>query len=67
MRVQIHITVAVEEHILRCWDEDVLLLCNDNTIVVGRNQNTAEEIDRSYADANGTTIYAVSVGAVQVS
>lgn len=49
--------LAVEEHILRCWDEDVLLLWrNDNTIVVGRNQNTAEEIDRSYADANGINI-----------
>ena len=49
--------LAVEEHILSCWDEDVLLLWrNDNTIVVGRNQNTAEEIDRSYADANGINI-----------
>ena len=28
--------LAVEEHILSCWDEDVLLLWrNDNTIVVG--------------------------------
>lgn len=49
--------LAVEEHILRCWKEDVLLLWrNKNTIVVGRNQNTAEEINQSYADANNINI-----------
>ena len=49
--------LAVEEHILRCWEEDVLLLWrNKNTIVVGRNQNTAEEINQSYADANNINI-----------
>lgn len=49
--------LAIEEHILRSWDEDILLLWrNENTIVVGRNQNTSEEIDQYYADEHNIHI-----------
>lgn len=46
--------LAFEEYVLRyCIEGDYLLLWqNDNTIVVGSNQNTEEEINRSYVEAH---------------
>lgn len=50
--------LAFEEYVLRNRrDGDYLLLWqNDNTIVVGRNQNTMAEINRSFVDKNGIRV-----------
>ena len=44
--------LAFEEYVLNCRREgDYLLLWqNDNTVVVGQNQNTEEEIDRAFVE-----------------
>lgn len=46
--------LALEEYLLlnRAEGTLVMLWQNDNTIVVGRNQNTYEEINREYVEAN---------------
>ena len=50
--------LALEEHILETRrEEDWLLLWqNANTVVVGLNQNTAEEIDPSFVEAHGIVV-----------
>jgi len=49
--------LAFEEYILKNFQDDVFLLWqNDNTIVVGRNQNTMEEINADYVKENGITV-----------
>ena len=50
--------LALEEHLLNCGgDEDILLLWqNENTVVVGRYQNTAQEINELFCRMNNIRI-----------
>ena len=49
--------LAAEEYLIDNFDEDIVMLWrNDNTVVVGKNQNTIEEIDSRYVDANGIRV-----------
>jgi len=50
------LNLALEEYLLRhvALDEPILLLyVNEPAVIVGRNQNTAEEIDPDYVQAQG--------------
>ncbi len=50
------LNLAIEEHILRDIDpgEDILLFyINEPSIIIGRNQNTLEEINPDYVQAHG--------------
>ena len=50
------INLAIEEHLLRKPDftEDILFFyINEPSIIIGRNQNTLEEINHEYVEANG--------------
>jgi lipoate-protein ligase A len=50
------INLALEEHLLRhiAAEENMLLFyINEPSIVIGRNQNTLEEINREYVEENG--------------
>lgn len=54
-----HLNLALEEYILRNFDrgEDYLLFyINEPSIIIGRNQNTLEEINQSYTEENGVHI-----------
>ena len=51
--------LALEEYIFEQMDKDqsyFMLWQNDNTIVVGKYQNTAEEVNREFADAQGIRV-----------
>ncbi|MCZ2257659.1 lipoate--protein ligase [Sporosarcina sp. G11-34] len=54
------INLAIEEYILRTMDIDkdsfLLFYINEPSIIIGKNQNTIEEIDTKYVDANGIKI-----------
>ncbi|MHA6258304.1 lipoate--protein ligase [Sporosarcina sp. CAU 1771] len=54
------INLAIEEYVLRTMDVDkdsfLLFYINEPSIIVGKNQNTMEEIDTEYVDANGIKI-----------
>ena len=50
------VNLALEEYLLRHLetDEDILLFyINEPSIIIGRNQNTLEEINHEYVQANG--------------
>ncbi|MGG0644181.1 lipoate--protein ligase [Sporosarcina gallistercoris] len=51
------INLAIEEYILNTMDTDedsyLLFYINEPSIIIGKNQNTVEEIDTEYVDANG--------------
>lgn len=50
------VNLAIEEYLLRHLktDEDILLFyINEPSIIIGRNQNTLEEINHEYVSANG--------------
>jgi lipoate-protein ligase A len=48
---------ATEEYFLRNFDENVFMLWqNDNTIVVGKHQNTLAEINVGYVKGNGVSV-----------
>lgn len=51
------INLAIEEYVLKTMniDEDSFLLfyINEPSIIIGKNQNTAEEIDTEFVNANG--------------
>ncbi len=50
------VNLALEEHILRTaqTDEDLLLFyINEPSIIIGRHQNTIEEINRDYVEQHG--------------
>lgn len=54
------INLAIEEYILRHLDQDetyLLFYINDPSIIIGKNQNTIEEINTSYIESHG--IYVV--------
>jgi lipoate-protein ligase A len=49
--------LAAEEWLLRNTDEDIFMLWrNDRAVIVGRNQNTAAEIDEAYVRDNSITV-----------
>lgn len=54
------INLAIEEYILRTMDieEDSFLLfyINEPSIIIGKNQNTIEEIDTDYVEKNGIKV-----------
>ncbi len=50
------VNLAIEEYILRNLDIDesyLLFYINAPSIIIGKNQNTAEEINQEYVDENG--------------
>lgn len=50
--------LAFEEYVLEnfCTDSIVILWQNENTVVVGRNQNALQEINREYVEKNEITV-----------
>ena len=51
------LNLAIEECFLREYKEEVFMLWqNDNTIVVGKNQNTLAEINLDYVKTNGIRV-----------
>ncbi len=49
--------LALEENFLRGYEDEVFMLWqNDNTIVVGKNQNTLAEINLDYVKENGIRV-----------
>lgn len=57
------LNLAIEECFLREYEEDVFMLWqNDNTIVVGKNQNTLSEIDLDYVKTNGIRVVRRNTG-----
>ncbi len=49
--------LAAEEYLIDNFDEDIVMLWrNDNTVVVGKNQNTIEEIDSRYVEEHGISV-----------
>lgn len=53
------LNLAIEEYLLRHLDtpEDILLFyINEPSIIIGRNQNTLEEINKTYVDQNGVHV-----------
>ena len=52
-----HINLAIEEYVLKNMDIDkdsfLLFYINEPSIIIGKNQNTMEEIDTDYVEANG--------------
>lgn len=51
-----HINLALEEYALRNFDpgtDYLLFYINEPSIIIGRNQNTLEEINYNYIDQNG--------------
>lgn len=59
-----HYNLAFEEYVLMYrTDNDYLMLWqNDNTIVIGQNQNTEEEINRSFVEDNHVAVVRRSTG-----
>lgn len=52
-----YFNLALEEYLLTKSDKDVFMLWrNDNTIVVGKNQNTIAEINADYVAANNINV-----------
>ena len=46
--------LAAEEYLIDHFDEDIVMLWrNDNTVVIGKNQNTIEEINKEYMRTTG--------------
>ena len=54
------INLAIEEYVLRNMDIEkdsfLLFYINEPSIIIGKNQNTVEEINTEYVDANGIHI-----------
>lgn len=52
-----YFNLASEEYLFHQFDEDIFMLWqNDNTIVVGKNQNTLAEINYEYVKENGIKV-----------
>src|SRR5690625_4772568 len=53
------INLALEEYVLQNFGEEdtyLLFYINEPSIIIGRNQNTVEEINTDYVDENGIKI-----------
>jgi lipoate-protein ligase A len=55
---------AFEEYVLthRTVGDILILWQNDNAVIIGRNQNTAEEINQSFVDAHGIHVVRRNTG-----
>src|SRR5690625_8048722 len=53
-----HLNLALEEYIVRNFkDKDYLLFyINEPSIIIGRNQNTLEEVNQNYVDEKGINV-----------
>ncbi len=52
-----YFNIASEEYFIKNFDEDIFLLYrNDNTIVVGKHQNTISEINVDYVEEKGIDV-----------
>lgn len=52
-----HVNLATEELLLKYFNRDIFMLWrNDNTIVVGKHQNTMAEINHEYVKENKITV-----------
>jgi lipoate-protein ligase A len=52
-----YFNLALEEYLLTTFDQDIFMLWrNDNTIVVGKSQNTVAEINADYVAANNISV-----------
>ena len=56
--------LAFEEYVLahRIEGDYLILWQNDNTVVIGRNQNAEEEIDRAFVEAHGVRVVRRTTG-----
>ena len=56
--------LAFEEYVLahRIERDYLILWQNDNTVVIGRNQNAEEEIDRAFVEAHGVRVVRRTTG-----
>ena len=56
--------LAFEEYVLahRTEGDYLILWQNDNTVVIGRNQNAEEEIDRAFVEAHGVRVVRRTTG-----
>ena len=56
--------LAFEEYVLthRTVGDILILWQNDNAVIIGRNQNTAEEINQSFVDAHGIHVVRRNTG-----
>jgi len=56
--------LAFEEYVLtNCTEGNILILWqNDNAVIIGRNQNTAQEIDCAFVAANGIRVIRRNTG-----
>ena len=49
--------LAAEEYLIDHFNEDIVMLWrNDNTVVIGKNQNTMEEINQEYVEENSISV-----------
>ncbi|MCT2535593.1 lipoate--protein ligase [Aquibacillus koreensis] len=51
-----HINLAIEEYVLKNFGEEdtyLLFYINEPSIIIGKNQNSVEEINTNYVDENG--------------
>lgn len=52
-----YFNLASEEYFLREFDEEIIYLWrNDNAVIVGKNQNTIEEVNQHYIDEHGIKV-----------
>ena len=52
-----YLNLALEEHFLSDFEDDIVILWrNDKSIIIGRNQNALEEINRDFVEKSGIPI-----------
>jgi len=57
-----YINLAIEEYVLQNFGEQdtyLLFYINEPSIIIGKNQNSIEEINRKYVDANNIKLSVV--------
>lgn len=56
-RIDPYFNLASEQHLLDSYAEPIIMLWrNDNAVIVGKNQNTIEEIDPDYVQEHGIKV-----------
>ena len=56
-RLDPYLNLAMEEHLLTSFDEDIFMLWrNDRSVIIGKNQNTRSEVNVEYANKNGIAV-----------
>ena len=52
-----YFNLASEEYFLRNYDEEIIYLWrNDNAVIVGKHQNTIEEVNQQYVEDHGIKV-----------